>query len=334
MERSKDKQHVMKHVLGIDIGNSKTLYTLADKTGVVKHVYYGKGANYQRIGRENTIKTLQTGISRVIQGAHVHVEDVGFIYYGAAGADSPKDFGVLKDIFHQVTPTIPFDFENDGWISLKSGTLDGVGMVVTCGSGNTNFAMNSSGETKRIGGLNEILGDVLGASMIASYTCRAAARSADGRDYPTILTRMIPDALGVNELIDIINLPRNTDLVKTVIHTLFRAVEMGDGKALEIIWSLTKEVLDIVREFYAALFVEDQHFKLVLDGSVFRAKYQPLMTMLDLALHQRYQVDIIVPDWDPVVGALLYAFEKSGIPLTKDMFSRIIQTYQDCEVAR
>ncbi len=324
----------MKYFLGIDIGNSKTLYTLADHTGVVKHVYYGKGANYQRIGRENTIKTLQTGISEVIQGAHIRGEDVSFIYYGAAGADSPEDFGVLNEIFQRVAPTIPFDFENDGWISLKSGTIDGVGMVVTCGSGNTNFAMNSFGKTRRIGGLNETLGDVLGASMIATYTCRAAARSADGRDYPTVLTRMIPDALGVDELTDIINLPRSTDVLKTVIRTLFRAVEMGDGKALEIIWSLTKEVLNIVREFYAALFVEDQHFKLVLDGSVFRAKYQPLMAMVDLALHQRYQVDIIVPDWDPVVGALLYAFEKGGMPLTKDMSDRIIQTYQDCEVTR
>lgn len=318
----------MKYFIGVDIGNSKTHYALADDAGRVKSVYHGKGANYQHLGPQETTTRLQTGLAALMEEAGLAKEDVAFIYYGAAGADSADDFTALRDIFQQITPEIPHDFDNDGWISLKSGTIDGVGMVITCGSGNTNFAMNAQGRRKRVGGLDHVLGDVLGAGMIAFYACRAAARSADGRDYPTVLSRLIPEALGVSTMEATINLPRTAEQHKIVIDALFRAAGMGDGKALDIIWILTKEVADIVRELHAALFQAEARFKLVLDGSVFRAKYQPLMTMIDVALHQRYAVDIIIPEWDPVVGALLYAFDKGGISVTDEMANTLTQTYR------
>ncbi|GAK58784.1 ATPase, BadF/BadG/BcrA/BcrD type [Candidatus Vecturithrix granuli] len=320
----------MKHFIGIDIGNTKTLYVLADETGDVKSVYYGRGANYQGCGREQAIAILQAGFSTLLQQSGCSFSEISGLYYGAAGADTSHDFEMLRNILASVTPSISFDFENDGWISLKSGTIDGIGMVVTCGSGNTNFAMNARGQRKRIGGLCEYLGDVLGAYRIAHFACSAAMRSADGRAEPTILTRMIPDALEVKQPEDIINLPMNAATVKTVIQTFFKAAEMGDGKALEITWMLTKEVLTIVREFSTTLFTLDEQLTLVLDGPVFRAQYQPLMRMIELALRQRYHVNIIVPQWDPVVGALFYALENGGIQLTNEISQRIIQTYCNC----
>ena len=317
----------MNYFIGIDIGNTKTLYALADATGDVKAVHYGRGANYQGCGRDQAIAILQAGLSNLLQQSGRSFSEVSGLYYGAAGADTPHDFQMLQDILACVTPSLRFDFENDGWISLKSGTINGIGMVVTCGSGNTNFAMNARGQRKRIGGLCEYLGDVLGAYRIAHFACSAAMRSADSRDDPTVLTRLIPETLSVKQPEDIINLPMNAATVKTVIQAFFRAAEMGDGKALEITWMLTKEVLTIVREFYTALFAPDEEFTLVLDGPVFRAQYQSLMRMIELALHQRYHVNIIVPQWDPVVGALLYALENGGIQLTDEVSQRIIQTY-------
>lgn len=318
----------MKYFIGIDIGNTKTLYALADAAGQVKAVHYGQGANYQGCGREQAITILQAGLSNVLQQRELTFSDISGLYYGAAGADTSHDFEILREILACVTPSLRFDFENDGWISLKSGTVDGIGMVVTCGSGNTNFAMNASGQTRRIGGLCEYLGDVLGAYRIAHFACSAAMRSADGRGAPSVLTRLIPEALDVKQPEDIINLPMNTATVKTVIQAFFKAAEIGDGKALEITWMMTKEVLTIVREFYTALFTPDEAFTLVLDGSVFRAQYQPLMRMIELALHQRYQVNIIVPHWGPVVGALFYALEQGGIQLTDEISQRIIETYR------
>jgi N-acetylglucosamine kinase-like BadF-type ATPase len=160
---------------------------------------------------------------------------------------------------------------------------------------------------------------------------QAAVRSEDGRDYPSILSSLIPDALNVETNADIINLEMNAELVKTVVETFFHAAQQGDGRALEICWKLVKEVLDIVREFYTGLFQQEKSFRLVLDGTVFRQKYEPISTMLKLALHEKYNVEIIVPDYDPVLGALFLAFQHAGMAVDENLSERIIQTYKMLE---
>ncbi|MBN1482539.1 hypothetical protein EH223_10880 [candidate division KSB1 bacterium] len=321
-----------KYVLGVDIGNTKTLYALTRLDGTALHILRGMGTNYQEIGQDEMVRRLRDGIAAIIKECGILKHDMAAIYYGAAGADTPTDFQILEKAFAQVAPGVPFDFENDGWIALHSGTLGQAGMVVTCGTGNTNCAVNSTGERLRIGGLSEFLGDVLGAYSIAAYAMQAAVRGEDGRDDPTILSTLIPRALNVETNADVINLEVTSELVKKVVETFFDAAQQGDGRSLNICWMLVKEVLNIVREFYNGLFQQEKFFKLVLDGTVFRQKYQPLTRMLELALRQKYNVEIIIPDYDPVVGAIFLAFKHAGCPLDKRCAKQIIKTYKSVEI--
>ncbi len=230
-------------------------------------------------------------------------------------------------MYKRITPDTPFDFENDGLIALKSGTIDGVGIVITCGTGNTNFAMNSMGEVKRIGGLTPHSGDVLGAHNIAGFACSAAVRSKDGRDFPSVLEKLFLEKMEVKTVEDLSNIELNPENVEKMIQTLFKAAEMGDGKALEVTWMLVKEILTLVREFYHVLFTSAQEIKIVLEGSVFKAKYPPLIKMLELAIHQKYKAKIVIPEWDPVLGALFFAMEKDGFTLDGKLSDTIIRTY-------
>jgi len=181
------------YLLGVDLGNTKTVYALAKSDGTVLAIHRGPGANHQEIGAEEMTARLRNGISVVLETARLEPTDLAAVYYGAAGADSEKDFDIMRPAMAAVVDA-PFDFDNDCWIALYSGTLGGPGMVVTCGTGNTNCAINAQSEKMRIGGLDENLGDVLGAHAIARYAASAAVRSDDGRGEPTILARMIPEA--------------------------------------------------------------------------------------------------------------------------------------------
>ncbi len=322
----------MEYFLGVDVGNTKTLYALADRNGTVKNIYYGSPANFQALGIDESRKRVKKGIEKLLSNVNATLNDIRYAYYGIAGADRPRDFELIKKMLDN-TGIKQFDFHNDGWIALKSGTVDGIGMVITCGTGNTNFACNSKGKWKRIGGLDILLGDALGASYIAYLTCRAAMRSKDGRGYPSLLTELVPKRLGVNEIEDVMELEykgahHSFDASK-VVGALFEAAEAGDGVALEITWELVKEILIIVREFYYSLFQEEDRFKLVLEGSVFKARYQPFIGMIESALKQRYNVKMIIPEYDPVVGALFYAFERAGVRLTDELAERIINTYME-----
>lgn len=317
-----------KYVIGVDIGNTKTTYALTRTDGCVIDVFKGLGANYQQIGETEMVARLQDSIKKMLNQHNIPESSLCFIYYGAAGADTPHDFILLKKEFAKVVPGILFDFENDGWIALHSGTRGGAGMVVTMGTGNTNFAINSKGEKHRIGGLDEHLGDEIGAYALAKTALNAAVRSEDKRDDPTILSRIIPEAFGVNSTAELINLELDKDIVKKVIQLFFKAAQEGDGLALNICWSIVKEVLKIVREFYYSLF-QNEKFTLVLEGTLFKQKYQPLTNMLELALKQRYNIEIITPDYDPVVGAVFLAFKHAGIPLDATISNNIIETFKE-----
>ena len=319
-----------KYFVGVDVGNTKTVYALAHEDGTVLQKYRGPGANYQEIGAGEMTRRILDGLLRTTQAAGIAINDVSAIYYGAAGADTPKDFDIMRPALAEAAPGISFEFDNDCWIALYSGTMGGPGMVVTCGTGNTNCAANASGKHMRVGGLDEMLGDVLGAYSIARYAVSAAMRSEDGRDEPTILTSMLPEALGIASNADIITMEMNSEQVTKIVQTFFEAASIGDGKSLEICWMLVKETLKIVREFYSGLF-QGQSFTLVLEGSVFKQKYQPFFKMLELALHQKYKLEIIIPEWDPVVGAVFLAFKSAGYSLESSIVHRIVETYSTVE---
>ena len=94
----------MKHFIGVDIGNTKTLYALTDAAGEVKAVYYGRGANYQGCGREQAITILQAGLSKVLRQSGLTFSDIDGLYYGAAGADTLYDFESIRDILAPCHP--------------------------------------------------------------------------------------------------------------------------------------------------------------------------------------------------------------------------------------
>jgi N-acetylglucosamine kinase-like BadF-type ATPase len=328
----KTKAHSRRFVIGVDIGNTKTRYALADLQGRVQTVFSGPGANYQETGIEVMKQHIRNALDVLYRTSQVDKANLAAIYYGAAGADTPADFKILRRAFSVLTSSSPFAFENDGWIALHSGTRGGPGMVVTCGTGNTNFAVNSSGKRMRIGGLEEALGDILGAPAIARYAMTAAMRSEDHRDDPTILTDMLAKAFGVHSNAELINFERTPAFVETVIKNLFSAAQKGDGVCLELCWRMVKEVLTIVRQFHAGLFQKEKRFTLVLEGSFFKQKYQPFMQMLELALYQRYDANVVVPDYDPVLGALFLAYKTCGHALTDSQADRLIDSYKSTEI--
>ncbi len=317
------------YLLGVDIGNTKTQYALADTEGNIVATVYDVGASHENLGPDGAGAAITEGIGKVLNAAGIKLEQIKYIYYGAAGADTADDFKLLRKVYKKVTPNIPFDFENDGYIALKSGTIDGVGMLVTNGTSNTNFAMNAKGDLKRIGGLSFHTGDTLGAVNIAMFVCRAAIRGEDGRACPTVISRLITGAFCLKEVEDIKNVPLFPENIQKVVEIFFEAARMGDGVALEITWMLVRETLHIVDEFHRGLFKPGENFKLVLDGSVFKQKYQPFMNMLELCLNQKYKnrIKIVVPEWDPVLGAVFHAYEKSGHILTRKISDRMIKTY-------
>ena len=319
----------MKYYLGVDIGNTNTRWILANERGELVAGLGGKGANPQTLGIDASVSYLRVELKKVLGKAQISANDLAFVYLGIAGADTAKDFSDIRDICNQVFIAAPFDFENDGLIALKNGAGRNQGIVVTCGTGNTNFAINQQGEYKRIGGWCEYMGDVLGAANIARYTISVAVRAQEGRDLPTLLTGHIIEHLELETIFDLINIEITPELAKSIITILLELATEGDGMALEITWHHAKEVLRIVEIFASRHLTKDEPFTLILDGPLYTNKNSSIfLKMIRNAMQSRYDAKIVIPEYPAVLGALFFAFEKDGVDMTDALISNIRKTYR------
>ena len=306
--------------LGIDIGNTKTAMIAADRYGTVVDYRVGPGTNHQDLGAIETRRRVSNGYREVV--STLGCEPAG-IFVGAAGADTRSDFDALHGVFSDVFRDVPFAFENDGLIALMNGAEGRPGIVVTCGTGNTNFAMDGAGHVRRIGGLSHHLGDRMGAHAIAHATTAAAVRADDGRGMPSVLLELLNDAFAVQRPADLIDRPVDAPMVQRVIETLFAAASAGDGVALEIVWTFVKEIVVIVERFVCDMFSPGEPFRLVLDGPVYAAGYEVFITMIRNAVLPRYPAEIVIPHTPPVVGALYAALERAGVALTPVLIGNV-----------
>jgi N-acetylglucosamine kinase-like BadF-type ATPase len=309
--------------VGIDIGNTKSEYVACDTAGTVINFAVGPGANHQEVGYTEALSRLRESYSTLLPDGRTP----NFVFVGAAGADTQHDFEILHTLFSEVFGSAPFAFDNDGLVALKNGLEDQRGLVVTCGTSNTNFAVDGDGRIERIGGLTDHLGDKLGAFAIARAAMSAATRGEDRRDAPTVLTRLLTSEFKVSSMRDLINLPLDSQSVRRVIESLFEATRLGDGRSLALTWDFVEEIIRIIDLFASSMFCDGDPFRVVLDGPVYRAGYTEFLTMIRLAVAERYPAEIVIPDTPPVLGAVFLAFERFGIQLTPQHFSRVRESF-------
>lgn len=317
----------MKHILAIDIGNTKTEYILGNQEGVIQKRYKSEGANYQAKGLEKCYTILSKGLEKLFFNTKYNLDNISFIYIGAAGADSESDYNNLHLLFTKLFKKIPFAFENDGMISLKNGIIDEPGLVITCGTGNINYAQNRKGEKLRLGGYCMELGDKLGSETIAKYIASDCARSFDHRDYASIMPGLLIKDLKLDNYFDLMEMDLESEIATTIIKAFLKACDLFDGKALEICWTLTKEVITIVEFFHKNLLLTEKKFRVVLDGYIFNTD-NPFVKMIKNSLHNRYPIELVLPTTPPVFGAFYYALEKINIPLTKERLEKLKLSYK------
>jgi len=310
--------------LGVDVGNTKTDFLLCGEDGEILAYARKSGANFQSCGGiDMTLKILNEGIEEVSLKSKV---DRGkFVtYLGMAGADREADFKLIEKALSKLRLKT-FSFQNDGFVGLKSGTVDGKGILITCGTGNTNFA--SDGEKiERIGGLSQELGDGLGAHMIASKVTSAAVRAKDGRGPKTVLREILEDKLKM-EVEDLITVNlRKFDPVPIVVESLFEAVKQFDVVAFSILKDVVEEINKIAELFRTKLFQKEKNVKLILDGSFFKNADAVFFKMLQNYIWNGYKV--LVPEHDPVVGAVFLSMENgTREKISKQMAERIVKEY-------
>lgn len=306
----------MRHVLAVDGGNSKTIALVASETGWIASFVRGGGCNYQGIGRAAAALTLGGLVHDALDSAGLAKVDAAC--YGLAGADRDKDFAVFREILEGFDPAPPgmSALVNDTLLALRAGTKDGVGVALIGGAGSNCIGMNKAGEIAKAWGLGPMTGDKANAYSLVLDAIVAAMKGIDGRGPQTALEDKFKKALGLGDLLDVIehefhDSPRELGLGELA-PLVFEAADEGDPMALNILAEHGQAAAEAARAVLRKLFPEKGKAVLALGGSVYQKGSNPALVE---ALRDQVQMDfpeaeMTVLAEPPVLGAALLALDK------------------------
>ena len=313
----------MSYVLGIDGGGSKTVCVLMDDLRQVLGRGEAGPSNYQSIGIEATLQSIQSAINNAVEIAIItNTVKIDAICLGLAGVGRAADIEVVKALVQdlQNNKYLPINWAlqptnivicNDALIALVGGIGQPVGIVVAVGTGSIVLGRNHQGHTKRVGGWGYILGDEGSAYKIAIAGMNAALKSYDGREMPTSLVEAFKHHLDLESIEDLIEVTYRREWGVKQIAALAPVVDFaaasGDIVANSIIDDAVKELVKATSTVIDAIFSDNSVLDVVTTGSVWRGKSKIHHRFAGYLIKKFPNVKVIFPRYEPAYGAGLLA---------------------------
>lgn len=325
----------MRYVLGVDGGNSKTLAVVVDEKGSVHGVGRSGNSNHQGIGLEAAMREVRRAAEGALQIAGINPSSISSAFCALAGADLSEDFDALNPALARLQLAPVVELDNDSMAALRAGTDCPDAVVVVWGAGTNGAGRNKAGATIRLPALGSISGDWGGGGDFGRDAIWIVARAHDGRGRPTVLTDLVLNALGLDDVDEMIRglYLRLIPSVKVIelAPLVFQAADAGDPVASELVVRGGEEVATTAHALLLRLDLLETAAHVVLAGSMFRAE-GPLFlstiwgTMGEMAPYAR----IVRPDVEPVVGAAFRALDLLGLSVDTTVRERARRSYGKC----
>ena len=302
--------------LGVDGGQSHTRAIVGDSTGAV--IARGKAGPANHAGDERGKEKLQRAVSNAVgealdqAGCELAQTRFAAACLGLSGGPADK-----RAIIESVISTQKLEIVTDAEIALLGGTGGKPGIVVIAGTGSMAFGKNAAGKTARAGGWGYVFGDEGGAFGIVRRALRAALRQEEGWGPQTVLASLLLkecEAETVNELMHRFygeEFPR--DRIASLAPLVDHAASGGDGVAAGILKSAAECLQKLAIAVREQLFDIEDAVPVVPVGGVFRSPF--VADEFRRRLDAEESTSIVQPKLEPVMGALVRAYQLTGIEL-------------------
>ncbi|GGD95898.1 N-acetylglucosamine kinase [Paenibacillus nasutitermitis] len=315
-------------IIGVDGGGSKTHAVAVDEEGRLLGVGLSGAGNHQSVGLQTALHHIQDSIGKALAVAGLTTEDIDFVQFGLAGADRDKDFGLLRPAL----ATLPFrqwDLVCDTMEGLRIGSPDNTGVVLVCGTGTNAAGRNAGGATVQTGGFGYLYGDAAGGSDMAESTFRAAVRSWELRDIPSMLTESVPHYLGYRSMEEMWNDYLDRDIYEVsrdLTLVLHQTADEGDELASSLLRQTGRELALSAISVIRRLGMEDQTVPVVLIGSVLqKGRNRHLLAELSATLTRaNMSYELNIPEMEPVYGSVMLAMDRMNMPVSAEMAHKFI----------
>ena len=295
----------MRYVVGIDSGGTKTVGLLADEDGKVLAKARGGGANLVIHGELSVEKVLYQVIEDLEPPGPIDA-----ICLGMAGVDRDEEEELIRGLLRRLGLRKTVRIVNDALIALVAGAPEGIGIVISAGTGSIAYGVDPNGETARSGGWGYLLGDEGSAFWLGHAAVRQGIRAVDGRGPATTLFDRISQRLELEVPDGLVKWFYDQELSRDRVARLASLVEEaaddGDVAANSLLDQAAQHLARAARAVDRKLTFTES-YPLVLAGGVFRAcpsLYARVESNLDLP-----KAEVVRLDKEPATGAVTLALE-------------------------
>jgi N-acetylglucosamine kinase-like BadF-type ATPase len=295
----------MRHVVGIDVGGTKTVCLLAEEHGDVIAEARAGGANLQVAGDLHVERVLHAVLSRAIGREDCRP---AAICIGIAGADRQSDAETVRAILRRIGVRADAVVVNDALIALTAGVGDDEGVVVVAGTGSISYGRNRAGDAARAGGWGPLLGDEGSGFWIGRAVLDAVVRQHDGRGRNTLLTALALRELGLGRPSDLTHAVYGREFSSHAIAglagVLREATDARDPIAIEILRSAGVELAALAKPVTTRLGLEREAFPTILSGGIFQELPELVQDVSERIRQTAPLSDVRLLDREPALGAV------------------------------
>lgn len=312
-------------VIGIDGGGTHTRVIAADIEGnVLAYCKKGSASAYRDSDAQHNV---QSAIKEVLERGGIEPGRVIGIAAGIAGYDSPEDLNWILPLTGVPELTCPKWHVNDALIAHYGALLAQPGIIVIAGTGSIIISINEEGRYLRNYDFQHYAAS---AARLLSYDTvfEVLAGHTDSSDE-LLVARMLAhwNVTAVSELYQLASEGFDDDrkardkCFGQFAPVVTEEAERGSAAALRICGRAAAQI-KVGIELLAASFTQHT-VPVAFIGSVANSGYfqSEMRKLLKNGANKQYTV--ITPQLPPEAGAVLYALEQLGRPITENLISRL-----------
>jgi len=318
-------------VVGVDGGNTKTIALVVYMNGSILGA--GRGGNsdiYPHGTAVSAVNVIESASAHALNQAGLSREAISAGAYSLAGADWREDYNEYRDelLIRGLGQSVTV--YNDAIGALRAGSPDGTGVVINAGTGAAMGARNAQGKFWH----TSYWQDSLGGRELGYQALRAVRHADIGIELPTTLTPVVLRFFAVESCADLLRLftlrgsqaPNDIQVSKLAPYVLTEA-ENGDAVAGALVIDQSKRLVDYALAAARQVGIEQKPFHLVLNGGLFRHPSTLLKDSITAQIREVVPgVTIHASRFEPVVGAVLLAWEALDVPITPAMLANLEAT--------
>ena len=353
----------MRYVLGVDGGGSKTACLVADESG--KLLGYGRGGplNTNYVPRQQAVESLTSAILTALKEAGLDGAKIETSCMSVPMAPGAVQEAIRLCGIRQVSRAA--EGETPRW-AAQFWTEERIGVTVDAGTGSLARGWSRDGREAGAGGWGSTLGDEGSGYWISLKAMVAILQAHDGRIAQTELLEPVLNHFGMTDILDMVfqvsqGLVRATDTgvvsdsglehldedtreggvlfhrrsrnepltryeVASLCPVVVEVAKRGDWKAIEILREAGHELGRLAVAVIKRLGMEEDEFAIVPFGGVFRAGELLLSTFRETVQPVAPQARVVLPPFEPVVGAALLALSEIGVAVDERVISTVEQS--------